>query len=579
MTPSASRYRISLGGAISPGWAAVRRRDGPAIRADLIAGVTVAAYLMPQVLAYAEVAGVPPIAGLRAAAAALVVYAFAGSARRLSVGPESTTSVMTAVTVAPLAVAAPERAPLLAAGLALLVGAVCLLGRAARLGFLADLLSRPILVGYLAGISGLMIVSQLGNVTGVVVHGDRVVSEVRSFVLGLPGAHLPTLLLASAVLVFLLLSQKLVPGLPGPLVAVLLAAGAVSLFSLGSHGIKTIGAMPEALTLPGLPALSLGDFTALMFPAVGVAIVGYADTVLTGRAFATRRSEHLDANQELFALGAVNVAAGMVSGFPVSSSGSRTAIGDAAGARSQLHALAALVVVAIVLLVGAPVISSFPRAALGALVIFAATRLIDLAEFRRIARFRRTELALALTTTAAVLVLGVLPGVLVAVGMSILDLMRRVSRPHDGILGYAPGLAGMHDIDDYPGSTVVPGLVVYRYDAPLCFANAEDFRRRALAALDQAPSSPSWLLLNTEAVAEVDLTAADMLHELCDELDRRQVTLAMARVKHDLSESLRPTGLLERVGPERIFPTLPTAVDAYRAAAAGPARGTDPPGT
>jgi MFS superfamily sulfate permease-like transporter len=361
------------------------------------------------------------------------------------------------------------------------------------------------------------------------------------------------------------------PGLPGPLLAVLLAAGAVRLFSLTWYEIRTIGAMPAGLTMPGLPALSFSDASSLAFPAVGVAIVGYADTVLTGRAFASRHSEHLDADQELFALGAVNLAAGLVSGFPVSSSGSRTAIGDTAGARSQLHALTALVVVAIVLLVGGPLISSFPKAALGALVIFAATRLVDLPEFHRIARFRRTELALALITTCAVLVFGVLPGVLVAVGMSVLDLLRRVSRPHDGILGYAPGLAGMHDIEDYPGSTVVPGLVVYRYDAPLCFANAEDFRRRVLSALDQAPTPPFWLLLNVEAMPEVDLTAADILLELCDELDRRQVTLAMARVKHDLQESLRPTGLLERVGAERIFATLPTAVDAYRAGTAGPA--------
>ncbi|HTK64355.1 MAG TPA: SulP family inorganic anion transporter, partial [Pseudonocardia sp.] len=490
-----------------------------------------------------------------------------------------TTSLMTAVTIAPLVVADPQRAPALAAGLAVIVGVLCLLGRAARLGFLADLLSRPVLVGYLTGVAGMMIVSQLGNVTGMAVHGSGVADEVTSFVRGLPSVHPPTLILAASVLGFLLLVQRLLPSLPGPLLAVLLAAGAVWLFSLASRGIATIGPMPAGLTMPGLPALSLRDVGALVFPAVGVAVVGYADTVLTGRAFATRHSEHLDADQELFALGAVNLAAGLVSGFPVSSSGSRTAIGDAAGARSQLHALAALVVVAVVLMVGGPVISSFPRAALGALVIFAAIRLIDIAEFRRIARFRRTELVLALVTTCAVLLLGVLPGVLVAVGMSILDLLRRVSRPHDGILGYAPGVAGMHDIDDYPGSTVVPGLVVYRYDAPLCFANAEDFRRRILGALDQSPTPPSWLLLNAEAMAEVDVTAADMLLDVCDELDRRHVAFAMARVKHDLYESLRPTGLLERVGAERIFPTLPTAVEAYRATVADPAAGADQPGS
>jgi len=223
----------------------------------------------------------------------------------------------------------------------------------------------------------------------------------------------------------------------------------------------------------------------------------------------------------------------------------------------------ALLAVLVVLTVGGPVLAALPTAALGALVVYAALRLVDVAELHRIGRFRRSELSIALATTTAVLLLGVLYGVLIAAGLSILDLLRRVSRPHDGVLGYVPGLAGMHDIDDYPNAATVPGLVVYRYDAPLCFANAENFRNRALAALDVEPAT-RWLLLNMEAVIEIDLTAADAVHQLCDELDARGVIPAMARVKQDLLPDLRAGGLADRIGAERIFPTLPTAVAAFR---------------
>ena len=249
-------------------------------------------------------------------------------------------------------------------------------------------------------------------------------------------------------------------------------------------------------------------------PRSGVAVVAYTDNVLTARAFAVRNGYRIDANQELLALGAANVATGFAQTFPVSSSGSRTVIGEALGSRSQLYSLVAVVVVAVTLLVGWPVLARFPVAALGAIVIWAATRLIDIREFRRIARFRRSELILALATTAAVLAVDILYGVLIAVALSILDLLRRVARPHDGILGYAPGVAGMHDIDDYPDARTVPGLVVYRYDAPLCFANAEDFTRRALASIDLAGADAEWFVLNAEANVELDVTSADALEEL-----------------------------------------------------------------
>ena len=548
---------------LRPGLAALRRRDLPAVRGDVLAGVTVAAYLVPQVLAYAEVAGLAAVTGLWTAVAALGVYAVLGSSRQLSVGPESTTAIMTAVAIAPLAAGDGGRYAALAGALALLVGAICLLGRLARLGFLADLLSRPVLVGYLTGIALIMMSGQLEKITGVPVDGDTFVVELLSFAAGIGRVHLPTLLLAATVLAFLLVGSKLFPRAPIPLLAVLLAAGATALLTADALGVRVVGPVPQGIPIPALPTVTITDLTDLLLPAIGVAIVAYSDNVLTGRAFAIRNAHPLDADQEMLALGAANVAAGLLQGFPVSSSGSRTVIGDSLGSRSQLSSIVTLLLVVAVLFVGGPVLAAFPTAALGALVVYAALRLIEPAEFRRFARFRRSELALALATTVAVLVLGVLYGVLAAVALSILDLLRRVSRPHAAVLGFVPGLAGMHDVDDHPGTTTVPGLVVYRYDAPLCFANAEDFRDRALAALDAAPAPVRWLVLNTEAIVEIDITAADAVHTLCDVLDTRGVVLALARVKQDLLHDLRHSGLADRISADRIFPTLPTAVAAF----------------
>jgi MFS superfamily sulfate permease-like transporter len=277
-----------------------------------------------------------------------------------------------------------------------------------------------------------------------------------------------------------------------------------ALACLGDHGVKLIGAVPAGLPIARLPSISAADLTALLLPALGVALVGYTDAVLTGRAFATRRHERVDADTELLALGAANLASGVLHGFPVSSSGSRTAVADAAGAKSQVYSLVALALVAVTLLIGGPLLSTFPTAALGALVVYAALRLVDVGEFRRIGRFRRSELILALATCVGVVALNVLYGVLVAVALSVLDLFRRVARPHSAILGIAPGVPGMHDLGDYPQARPVPGLVVYRYDSPLFFANAEDFRRRALAAVDTSPELVRWLLLNAEANVEID---------------------------------------------------------------------------
>jgi len=354
------------------------------------------------------------------------------------------------------------------------------------------------------------------------------------------------------------------PKMPGPLIAVLAATFVVYGLSLHVKGIDVVGSIPAGLPAPDLPRVAPSEVAALILPAVGIAIVAFSDTILTARAFAARGGTDIDANAELRALGVANVGTGLTHGFPVSSSGSRTALGDVVGSRTQMYSLVVLTLVLAVTLWGRGVLANFPTAALAALVVFAAFRLINFAEYRRLARFRHSELVLAAATAAGVVGLGVLYGVLAAVALSILDLLRRISHAHDSVLGFVPGVAGMHDIEDYPDAAPVPGLVIYRYDAPLCFANAQDFHRRALAAVDRNGGLVEWFVLNAEANVEVDLTALDALDQLRDELSRRGIVFAMARVKQDLRESLAAAGLLAQIGEDRIYMTLPTAVEAFK---------------
>ena len=548
----------------APGVAQFRGYKRAWLRGDLLAGLTVAAYLIPQVMAYATLAGLSPIVGLWAALAPLLIYALLGSSRHMSVGPESTTALMVVAVLAPFAAGDASRYAALAAVLGVLVGAICLLAGIARLGFLANLLSRPVLVGYMTGIALVMMASQLGKLTGASVVGDEFVDQMRSFARGVGDLHWPTMLLAGAVLALLLALDRWAPRVPGPLIAVLAATAAVAALSLESKGIVVVGPVPSGLPTPAVPLVSPNELAALVIPAAGIAIVAFSDNILTARIFATRHGYEIDANAELRAVGVCNIAAGLTRGFPISSSGSRTALGDAVGSRTQLYSLVTLALVLVVMLFASDLLAHFPSAALGALVVYAALRLIDVAEFRRLARFRRSELIIALMTTAAVLGIGVLYGVLAAVALSVLDLLRRVARGHDSVLGFVPGVAGMHDVDDYPQAELVPGLVVYRYDAPLCFANAEDFRRRALQAVDQYPQPVEWFVLNAEANVEIDMTALDALDQLRADLEGRGIVFAMARVKQDLRDALKAGGLLTKIGDERIFMTLPTAVEAFR---------------
>lgn len=547
-----------------PGIAVLRHYEPRWLRGDVLGGLTVAAYAVPQVMAYAVVAGLPPVVGLWAIIGPLLAYVVFGTSRQLSVGPESTTALMSAAGIAGLVgYVGAGRAGDVAAALALAVAAICVVGRVARLGFLADLLSRPVLVGYMTGIAVLMITSQLEAVTRIPVVADSPYGEIRDAVTGLGAAHLPTLLISGIGLLLLFALARFTPKVPGALAFVLLAALASWVLGLGDRGVELVGAVPRGLPDLGLPDLAGIAWFPLFVAAVGITAVGYSDVVLTGRAFASRRGEQVDSNQELLALGAANLTVGLSGGFPVSCSGSRTALGDAMGTRTQLHSLVAASFVLVTVFFLGPVLAQFPRAALGAVVIYAAVRLVDVGEWRRIARFRTSELVLALLTTAGVLAFGVLQGIGIAVVLSILNLLRRLARPHDGILGRVPGLAGMHDVDDYADAEQVPGLVVYRYDAPLFFANAENFIRRALEAVDSAVPAARWLLINAEANVEIDLTAVDVLRQLDLELRTRGVHLALARVKQDMRDDLAKAGFFEVVSEDFIFPTLPTSVEAY----------------
>ena len=561
--------------AIAPGLAQFRNYDRSFLRGDVMGGITVAAYLVPQVMAYATLVGVPAVNGLWCALPPLLLYAVFGTSRLMSAGPESTVALMTGTAVAPLAGGDMAVYMSMTAILAIMVGVLCLFAGTIRLGFLADLLSKPILAGYMAGLAVIMIASQLGKFTGAPVEGDEVIDEIKSLWSVRDQIHNPTLMFSMAVFAVLLIFAKLIPRLPGPLFAVLLATVAVSVFDLEKYGIKTIGEVPG-----GLPPFSLAhikmhadDLNNLAAVAVGITIVGFADTIATARSFAMKDGSKIDGNSELRAMGVYNIGAAMAQGFPVSSSASRTALGFLIGARTQLYSLVALVGVVVVLLTAHGVLAQFPKAALGALVVYAGLRLIDIPEFKRLFRFRRdgrlsSEFVLGVLTFIAVLLLGVLYGVIAAVGISILNLLRRVARPHDAVQGFVSGMAGMHDIDDYKEAQTEPGLVVYRYDAPLFFANAENFLARALKAVDRNPEPVQWFILNAEANSEMDLTAIDALAGLCQELAARGIHFGMARVKSETMVELQNGGLLDQIGRENIYPTLPTAVAAYRNRAA-----------
>jgi sulfate permease, SulP family len=554
--PIASARSIESG----PWWRSYQREW---LSRDLLAGVTVAAYMVPQVMGYAAIAGLPPITGLWASLLPLVVYALLGSSRQLSVGPESTTALMTATTLAALTGGDPSQLAAVAAALAIATGLVCLAARLLRAGYLSTLLSRPILSGYLLGIAVLMIASQLGHLTGLPVPHGSVLAQLGYVFAHLPEINLTTMIMAAALLVLLLVGTRLLPRLPWTLIAMLLAAAVASLGHLERYGLQLVGPIPAGWPRLSLPDVSWTEAASLLPAALGLAVVAYSDTVLTGHGFATKMGHKINPNRELVALGVANVAAGLSQGFPVSSSASRTAIAHSLSARTQLYSLVMAAVIALTMAFGRPILAAFPWAGLGAVVVYAATRLIDIGELRRMARFRRSELALALATAVAVIALGVLWGIVAAIALSFADLLRRIARPHDALLGYLPGQPGMHNVRDRLDGRQVPGLVIYRYDSPLFFANATDLVDRALHAVDHAEPSARWFVLDAEANINLDLTAADALEELRARLADRGIIFATTHLRSELRAALTRTGWVDRVGADHLFATLPTAVAAY----------------
>lgn len=578
LNPQRTPWVVQVLAAATPGLHFLTHRyDRTWWRGDAIAGLAVAAYLIPQVMAYSAIVGVPPVYGLYTALVALVLYALMGSSRVLSVGPESTIALLAGAAIAPLVGPGPDpgRVIAMSAALSLLVAGWLFLARMFRLGVLADLLSQPLLVGYLAGAAILMVVGQLGKLTGTDVAGHSIIEQMRSFLTHLGATHPMTFYVAAATTGFIFLIHWVRPRWPAALIAVTCATIASAWLNLSDQGVRVVGEVPNGLPLPGLPLLSAGEWQSLALPALGVALLAYSDNMLAARGFPSpeiegeRPSERaVDPQVELVALGGVHAGVGLFGGFPVSSSGSRTALALSSRAHSQVYSLVAAGCVVLVLLVAGPLMSQLPQAALGAVVLYAATKLLKVGEVRRMWRFRRREVLLAGVTLVGTVWLGLLVGIGVAIAISLLEMAQRLARPKDAVLGRVPGLAGMHDTADYPDAETLPGLVIYRYEAPLFFANVGDLLRRAQRVVDkefasypQAP--PRWFILNVEANTEVDITACDGLKDLYADLAAQGVRLGLVRLRQDLYVPLRKAGVVQLIGEDMLFPTLPVVEEAY----------------
>ena len=561
--PAAARARAVLAAALptisrmreySPGW----------FRDDVIAGLTLSALLVPVGMGYAEAAGLPAIAGLYATIGALVAYFLFGPSRILVFGPDSALLPLVAAAVVPLAAGDGERAMALAAALAIMAGLMCLGGALARLGFVTDLLSRPIRVGYMNGIALMILVGQLPKLLGFSVDATGVLDGIVELGRGIvDGKTVPAALLiglASLAVIFGL--RRVSPRIPGVLVAVVAAGIVVQVLGLSSE-MKVVGEVPRGLPKTGLPSVTWADLAALFPSALGIALISFADTSVISHAFAARRGERVDADRELAALGAVNVTAGLFSGFASSGSATRTPVAEAAGSRTQVTGLVGAGAI-ILLLVAVPgLLAPVPTAALAAVVISAAVSLFDVEGLRRLWRQRRSELGLALIAFLAVTIFGALPGIAVAVGLSLLNFIRHAWRPHDAILGRVTGYKGYHDLGRHPEARLVPGLILYRWDAPLFFANADLFREHVLDIVDHAPPPVRWLAVASEPMTDIDTTAADMLDELITELARRGVELHYADMKGHVKDRLRTYGLFDRLGDDHFHPTVGIVVKAY----------------
>ena len=530
---------------------------------DVAAGLVLSALLVPAGMGYAEASGLPPITGLYATIAPLIAYAAFGPSRIMVLGPDSALAALIAAAVVARAGGDPARASALAAVLALLTGALCLAAGVLRAGFITELLSKPVRVGYMNGIALTVLITQLPKLFGFSAPAASVIDGTRGFVVGLLDGRtkLAAIGVGSVSLAVIVAGRAIAPRVPGVLVAVV---GATVTVALGlAPGVDVVGVVPRGLPVPSIGRVTLVDLGPLTAAAAGIALLAFADTSVLSRAYASRSRYRVDPNRELIGLGFANVAAGLLQGFPISSSSSRTPVAEAAGSRTQLTGVVGALTIVALLVVAPGLTTHLPMTALAAVVIGAAVRLFDVRSLRVFYRVRPSDFALSIATFFAVATVGVLPGIAVSVTLSLLDFVRRAWRPHDAILGRVPGVKGYHDVTRYPDAEQVPGLLLLRWDAPLFFANADAFRARILSSVDDAPTYIRWVVIAAEPITDVDTTAAEMLEELDKDLAVRGTELAFAELKDPVKDRLDRYGLRQRVGRDFFFPTLGVAVKEY----------------
>ena len=548
-----------------PGLALFQKVTPTLLRTDFIVSITVFAVLVPSSMAFGDLAGVTPVAGLYVALAAMIMYALFGSSRQVVMGAESTTAIMTAAAVAPLAAGDPVRYAALAAMTAILVGVIALLARIARLGFITDFLSKPILVGYIFGATLIVIGSQLGKMFGFSLESDKFFQQIVELISRLDETHLLTFIIGVICMAALLIMRRISRKIPGPLIVVVFAIIASAVFDLESKGVKVVGPVPSGLPHIAIPAVSVQDIFSLLPAALALTILIYADEVLTSRVFAAKHGQKVDANQEFIAIGAANIGAGLLTGFPAALSASRTTVSDQMGGKTQWVGLFAAALTIIFLLFFTPLLAPLPTVTLGAIIIIASLGLIDLAAFRFLRKVRHSEFWLAVVTAFGVLTVGILAGILVAVVLSLINVIYHISRPHDALLDKVEAGGGTvyRGVSDGETPLTAPGLIVYRFDAPLVFANAGFFTERLEDLIANAGEGLKCVILDAEAVSDFDSTAAEALENLDANLERRQVELWIARANAPLRDLLLVTGLITRIGEKNIYPSVRAAVTAY----------------
>ena len=543
----------------------VRTYERRWLRPDLIAGVVLAAILVPQGMAYAELAGLPPVTGLYTTIACLVGYAVFGPSRVLVLGPDSSISPLILAAITPLLLAGgdPATAIVLAGMLALMVGLIEIGLGLGKLGFVADLLSKEVQVGYMNGLGITIIVGQLPKLFGFSTDADSFVDEVRAFFDGLDQTDVTTLVVGVACLVVLLALPRLTSRVPAVLVAVIGATVVSAAIGLAEMGVKTVGALPQGFPTPTFPWTSFSDAGALLIAAVGITLVSLTDTIATATSFAARRGDEVEPDQEMIGMGVANITAGLFQGFAVSTSGSRTAVAEQSGAKSQATGLVGAGLVLMLLLFFNSLLADLPQTTLAAVVMVAALSLMDLGILGRYFRMRKSALALSLVATVGVIFFGVLAGIAIAVVLAVMLFFRRNWWPHGTVLGQVEGVPGWHALDAHPDARQLPGIVVYRWEAPLFFANASAFRQQMRHLVKE--SHPSWIVLQCEAITDVDVTAGEMLEQLDKELNAAGVHLSFAEMSSRLQELVLRYGLPDTLASDHFYPTLSDALEEVQA--------------